>query len=380
MKMTQILLTILFCVMFTNLKAQIDVKEEVKDQPTNQTQETSKDVKPVAEAKPTLAVYSKFDFVPGSKIIFYDDFNQENAGDFPAHWFSNGSGEVVTLNNFAGKWLNMTAAGCYYPEQDLLTSENFTVEFDMVLNVPEGDSYDVGFYIVSGNVKEPNEGGAIPGVAGVKSEITNRGIDLSGYADGSYTISSSSEFVIPLGEKVHYSYWMQKQRIRIYVNEKKVLDSPRILPDGYKYNILRFELGDTKPLITNFRVAAGLPDTRNKLITEGKLVTYGIYFDVNKDIVKPESYGTLKEIATALNENPRVRVKISGYTDSDGDAAKNMDLSKRRAESVKSELAKTFGVDGARFETDGKGASQPVAPNDSPANKALNRRVEFVKL
>ena len=96
--------------------------------------------------------------------------------------------------------------------------------------------------------------------------------------------------------------------------------------------------------------------------------------------MKPESYGTLKEIAAALSENPGVRVKIIGHTDSDGDDAKNMDLSKRRAESVKNELARTFGIDAARFETDGKGETQPVAPNDNAVNKALNRRVEFIKL
>ena len=423
MKTTQVLLTILFCAAFCNLNAQIDAKGEVKDQTTNkagsnveqgingglnavengvkglfkkkktnppaevqksepevQPQEPPQEVKPAAETKPAMTVYSKFDFVPGEKIIFFDDFSQENIGDFPALWFSNGSGEVVSLNNYPGKWLNVTATGCYYPERDLLTTENFTVEFDMILNVPEGDPFDVGFYLVSGNIKEPNDGGAIPGVAGVKSQITNRGVDMSGYADGTYTISSSSEYPIPPGQKMHFSYWIQKQRIRIYVDEKKVIDSPRILPAGYKYNILRFELGDSKPFITNFRVAAGLPDTRNKLITEGKLVTYGIYFDVNKDVVKPESYGTLKEIAAALNENPTVRVKIIGHTDADGDDAKNLDLSKRRADSVKDELAKTFGIDVARFETDGKGETQPVGPNDTPANKALNRRVEFIKL
>ena len=427
MKMTQVLLTTLFCAVFINLHAQIDVKGEVRDQttnkagsnveqgingglnavengvkglfkkkksnpepvvvetqksePENQSQENTQDAKPVTETKPTLAAYSKFDFVPGSKIIFYDDFNQENVGDFPALWFSNGSGEVVTLNNYPGKWLNMTAAGCYYPEQDLQTTENFTIEFDMILNVQEGESFDVGLYLVSGNIKDPNEGGAVPGVAGVKTKISPTSIDLTAYADGSYTIGgTSTEFEIKPGEKVHYSYWVQKQRIRIYLNDKKVADSPRILPTGFKYNILRFELGDSKPFISNFRVAAGLPDTRNKLITEGKLVTYGIYFDVNKDIVKPESYGTLKEIAAALNENPGVRVRISGHTDSDGDDTKNIDLSKRRADSVKNELSKNFGIDAARFETDGKGESQPVAPNDTPANKALNRRVEFIKL
>jgi outer membrane protein OmpA-like peptidoglycan-associated protein len=132
-------------------------------------------------------------------------------------------------------------------------------------------------------------------------------------------------------------------------------------------------------MISNVRVAVGAPDTRNKLITEGKLVTYGIYFDVNKDIVKPESYGTLKEIATVLQENPDVRVKIVGHTDSDGADASNLDLSKRRGASVKNELVKTFGIDASRLESDGMGEGQPVAPNDTPANKALNRRVELIK-
>ena len=109
-------------------------------------------------------------------------------------------------------------------------------------------------------------------------------------------------------------------------------------------------------------------------------MTYGIYFDVNKDVVKPESYGTLKEIAAILNEVPDVQVKIVGHTDADGADAANLDLSKRRAESVKAELVKSFGVNGDRLATDGMGESQPVAPNDSPVNKALNRRVEFIKL
>jgi len=88
----------------------------------------------------------------------------------------------------------------------------------------------------------------------------------------------------------------------------------------------------------------------------------------------------MKEIAKVLNENPGVKFKIFGHTDADGDDAKNMDLSKRRAASVKNELVKSFGIDGSRLETDGKGESQPIAANDTPVNKALNRRVEFLKL
>jgi OmpA-OmpF porin, OOP family len=91
-------------------------------------------------------------------------------------------------------------------------------------------------------------------------------------------------------------------------------------------------------MISNVRIAVGAPGMRNKLLTEGKLISYGIYFDVNKDIVKPESYGTLKEIAAVLNENPNVRIKIVGHTDSDGSAAANLDLSKRGVLQLKMSL------------------------------------------
>jgi outer membrane protein OmpA-like peptidoglycan-associated protein len=167
----------------------------------------------------------------------------------------------------------------------------------------------------------------------------------------------------------------------MYVNETKVFDVPKGMPEGVKYNILRFEMGgEASPLISNFRVAAGLPDMRNKLLTEGKLVTYGIYFDSNSDKIKPESFGTLKGIAAVLTENPDVKVRIFGHTDSDGNDAANLDLSKRRAASVKIELSKNFAIDASRMETDGKGESEPVAPNDNLTSKALNRRVEFIKL
>ena len=153
---------------------------------------------------------------------------------------------------------------------------------------------------------------------------------------------------------------------------------PKLSQPVVNPNRLRFEYGAA--MISNVRIAVGAPDTRSKLITEGKLVTYGIYFDVNKDVVKAESFGTLKSIADVLKENPDVRIKIVGHTDSDGDNAKNLDLSQRRAKSVMNELVNVFGIEASRMETDGMGETKPVAPNDTPVNKALNRRVEFIKL
>jgi OmpA-OmpF porin, OOP family len=163
----------------------------------------------------------------------------------------------------------------------------------------------------------------------------------------------------------------------------KVIDGITTLPENPKYTRLRLATihsAEATFFVSNIKVTTAAPDTRNKLLTEGKLVTYGIYFDVNKDVVKPESYGTLNDIAKVLKENPTVKIKIVGHTDADGAAASNLDLSKRRGSAVKNELIKTFGIDASRLESDGMGSTQPVAANDNPDNKAKNRRVEFIKL
>ena len=74
------------------------------------------------------------------------------------------------------------------------------------------------------------------------------------------------------------------------------------------------------------------------------------------------------------------KVRIVGHTDADGNDANNLDLSKRRAASVKQSLAKECGIDETRIQTDGRGEGEPIDKNDNAAGKANNRRVEFIKL
>jgi outer membrane protein OmpA-like peptidoglycan-associated protein len=243
--------------------------------------------------------------------------------------------------------------------------------------------YNTNFIFISGTLSDPNEGGAVPGKAGTRITPGYEAIDWTNWAEsvGGFKDNGNSPNGLNSGEKYHVAFWVQKQRIRMYANEKKVLDLPRGLIEGYVYNIFRIQTTDEINLfISNFRIAAGLPDMRNKLITEGKLISYGIQFDVNSDKIKSESYATIKEIAQILKDNPTVKIKITGHTDGDGDDAANLDLSKRRANSVKTELTGTWGIDATRLVTDGKGESEPVAANDSSINKAKNRRVEFIKL
>ena len=336
-----------------------------------------------------LQTYSKYDFIPGEKVIFYDDFSQEAVGDFPAMWNTNGSAEVVTTNLFPGKWMKFVMNECLWTDELLKLPENYTIEYDIIpIGGLEGEGMS-GWHMKLMQAKNAKawDGGSAPGNGGFQLKVEYFGRPsyhtwLMGQECSASNLSGfvqDEKFKEKINQKYHIAIWVQKTRIRVYQNENKIIDLPRAFPTGcVKPDRIRFEYGAA--MISNFRVAVGAPDMRSKLITEGKLITYGIYFDVNKDVVKPESYGTLKEIATVLQENPDVKVKIVGHTDSDGADASNLDLSKRRGASVKNELVKSFGIEASRLESDGMGESQPVAPNDTPANKALNRRVEFIKL
>lgn len=337
-----------------------------------------------AQQEPAMQTYSKYDFTPGEKVIFYDDFRETAVGDFPVNWNTNSTGEVVTTSLFPGNWFKMTGEGSVALDEGLNLPDNYTIEFDVIVrpNPEDPENVNFGFNIYSAeDPKDLGEGGATPGKVGIKMEF-GYSPGYSAYNEEGYTMDGIREDAVILPDKKYrLSFWVQKTRLRVYLDQTKVFDLPKVLTQGYEYNMMRFELWNSgDPMITNFRVASGLPDMRSKLITEGKLVSYGIYFDVNKDQVKPESYGTLKQIADILNENPGVRVRIVGYTDSDGADAANLDLSKRRGAAVKNELVKSFGIDALRLESDGLGETKPVAPNDSPVSKALNRRVEFIKL
>ncbi|SDE28703.1 OmpA family protein [Dyadobacter soli] len=357
-----------------------------------------------AGAKPgkaTLKSYSKFDFIPGAKIVAVEDFAQDAVGDFPAKWNTNSSGEVVTIEGTEGKWLMLGPEGVFYPEFVTALPENFTLEFRLAttsefsfytgflrtiiaeVGTPAKEFTNWKWY--DGGKKNGVEMGLHPKDAGGSQGIAS--FNVFGEDGGSLMKNEKSfpAFHVPEHNVVKVSVWRQKTRLRLYVDDFKVWDLPRAFDAARKYNFIAFSNHGyheqaNRYFISDLRLAVGAPDTRSKLVTEGKFSTTGIHFDVNSATIKPESYGTLKEIAAVLTENSTVKVKIIGHTDSDGDDAANLALSKKRSEAVRAALSADFGIDGSRMETDGKGETEPAAANTTPEGKAGNRRVEFVKL
>ncbi|WP_212005492.1 OmpA family protein [Chitinophaga sp. HK235] len=349
-----------------------------------------------SSASTDIKAYSRFDFVPGEKIIVHENFAQDVIGEFPGQWNTRSGAELVTVSNRPGKWLAIKQDGIFYPEY--ITNklpDNFTLQVDLMASngIAGIGAITVGL-VKAADTDEKFHYGDGSAASNPSFKVTfspkSSGEGTFRYSSnliGDHSISGTPYFNVPKKNYVRLSIWRQKQRVRVYVDSTKILDLPRALDADGGLNTLVFsayapdyDKTDGIFFISNINLAVGAPDTRNKLITEGKFITHGILFDTNSDQIKAESYGALKDIASVLSENAAVKVKIVGHTDADGNDKLNLDLSKRRAEAIKAALNKTFGIDVARMDTDGKGKTQPIDNNTTEVGKANNRRVEFIKL
>lgn len=107
-------------------------------------------------------------------------------------------------------------------------------------------------------------------------------------------------------------------------------------------------------------------------------ITQQIHFEYNKSKIRPESYPVLNAVAEVLHKNPNIKIEVQGHTDNRGSSSYNKRLSNSRAGSVKQYLV-AQGISPPRLTSMGYGFDRPIVPNDTPQNRALNRRVQFVR-
>jgi outer membrane protein OmpA-like peptidoglycan-associated protein len=115
------------------------------------------------------------------------------------------------------------------------------------------------------------------------------------------------------------------------------------------------------------------------MMSDGKIITYGITFDIGKSTIKPESMGEINRIAKLMTDNPDLKFSVEGHTDNTGSAATNQTLSDARSKAVVDKLVE-MGVAKDRLSSAGKGQNSPIADNSTDEGRAKNRRVEFVKI
>jgi len=329
------------------------------------------------------AVYSKFDFVPGDKTIFFDDFSDTDVGEFPRRWHLNGpkgsNNSSVEVVEYQGKRFlrsNPAQKNTAQYESTLYIRldqkgdlpEKFTIEFDAILN-NDRKVHDYYLILSSDDKKWLGPGGKSLGK-----------LRLSG-AEGS-SLNTATPMNIQDNRVHHISVSVNGTFVKAYIDTIRVINDPDAVKRPFKLIGLVMSPANRnqtdKLMISNFRLAEGGKDVKSALDTDGRIVTHGILFDTAKDTLKPESLPTLKRILALLTDDPGLNFSIEGHTDSQGNPGINQPLSENRAEAVKNWLAGK-GIDPSRLTTQGFGDSKPIDTNKTTEGRANNRRVEFVK-
>jgi OmpA-OmpF porin, OOP family len=308
-----------------------------------------------------------WDFVPGEKMLLYDDYTDMPRGAAPPHWKARGAamrlvdGRLTAATGESTLWPNITK----WPS-------NFTIEMDVDLkkatnpDIPPRN-FDWTF-LVGEDTWTMHIGFGLNAEGGCEMlmEIADPGEN------------QRSPCKVQADKPNKFAIWCQDGRLRAYVNGERILDMNQV---KFKFDKVNLRIGPSEVpfALGPVRIAESMPDFSKSFFASGRYVTHGILFDVNSDKIKAESKPVLKQIAEALAARTAVKLRIEGHTDSSGDAAKNLELSKSRAESVKAALV-GLGVAADRLATEGFGDTKPVAQNDTPQGKAENRRVEFLKL
>ena len=310
----------------------------------------------------------KADFVPGERTIFYDDFTDMAGDEPPPHWKVRGGS--VTLKVAPGIRQLTTNVNLEVTPNFKDFPKNFTLESVVMFQNPN-DFRDAWQF----RTKDGQDSLRIwvQTVAdGVRVRVNGTGEEIA-----------DTQTAVDLNQPVGENVWIQNGRLRVYINQSRVVDANQIDLPALGSVTLQTEAGvgsDSGTFgIRLLRFAESTPDFSQVISSSGRYVTHGILFDTDSDRLKSESAAVIKSIARGLETNPNLRLRIEGHTDSSGAADHNLDLSSRRAEAVKAVLVSQFKVDAARLTTAGLGATKPIDSNDTPQGRAQNRRVELVR-
>ena len=335
--------------------------EERAERPKVTKEEAADAPAPDTAAAPS--VNSGRDFTPGTRVLLATDFGRDEIGDFPrAFRLRSGNTEVAEIGR--ARWLRATSFGEFEIPLPETLPQRFTMEFDFV--GPSGWTQYLYFTPEDPNAEEQYR---------VHLSAEHGGVG----GPNAYDVSAAAPRVRE-GAPFRVQVMADGDYVKVYMNGTRVANAPNATLGRSRLIRVKVSASDEAPvLIANLRIAAGGKDLYAALESSGRVTADGILFDTNADRLRPESAPVLQEIAAMLAAHPELRVAIEGHTDDAGSAAANQSLSERRAAAVRRHLVTTLGVDAARLTSAGFGATPPVAPNDSDANRQRNRRVELVK-
>ena len=310
--------------------------------------------------------YAKSDFVPGDEIIFEDNQANEQLGEFPSQWdLDRGNAEIASIGGV--KCINLigytSIMPLIEPAKEFLP-DKFTLEWDyFVVDDKEMKSCDMDLGMNSYNFfcfRLPT--GATPYMSCHWTKPDNTGGN------------TSEQLSLTPNKWHHVSVSFNQRAMKIYVDGVRVVNAPNMQKPSSFYLFGREGI-----YIKNIRLAKGAVPLYDRMMTDGKFITYGITFDVGKSTIKPESMGEINRIITLMTENPDLKFSVEGHTDNTGNSASNQTLSEDRSKAIVEKLIE-MGIATDRLSSAGKGQNNPIADNSTDEGRAKNRRVEFVKI
>ncbi len=352
-------------------KEKQDAPQEQQQQQQQQDGQSDGDQQAVAaaeESKPELN-WAKYDFVPGDRVIFEDNLEGEENGEFPSRW------DLVTGNvevaEFGGENVIMFRDGQpsiipYFKEAkgDYLP-DVFTVEFDLYCS-----SSRFALFLYD---RKNQKSGSPTGYTDL--EISYYNMDFG-------TSNSDHPDKKNLAERrwMHVSVAYTNGKLKAYMDETRLINIPRIDFDPKGITLYTYHASDDRLFyVKNVRIAEGGVKYYDRVMEDGKIIANGIRFDTGKSTLRPESMGVINEIYELMEKYPDLKFSVEGHTDNVGDDASNMTLSADRAATVMNTLI-DMGISADRLTSLGLGESMPMDDNNVPEGRANNRRVEFVKI
>ncbi len=327
--------------------------------------------------------YAKGDFVAGDEINFEDLLVGEKLGEFPSMWdLKDGNAEIVTVGGENA--IHISKATLIMPfmkEKDYLPEE-FTIEFDLYVPcdksrggkdvVSMNNGYNINLRNAAGNrvfQAQWSNYHYFGKPSGIGWNWENGGERSNGNANVLFNLSDFN----------HIAISFNKRALKFYINGTRFANIPRC-DAPTRFEIYTYQGGDKdERFIKNVRIAKGAVPLYDRMMTDGKFITYGITFDVGKATIKPESMGEINRIVQLMTENPDLKFSVEGHTDNTGNPTGNQTLSEQRSAAIVAKLVE-LGIAQDRLTAVGKGQNSPIADNTTDEGRAKNRRVEFVKM
>ena len=354
-----------------------DEEEYYEEESSEESTSSGKSKK--STPKSLEATYAKSDFVAGDEIIFEDNLANEQMGEFPSQWdLIDGSVEVA---NIAGRQCIYfdPKGGTVAPLMKDMKSylpDVFTLELDFFANRYESgfcDGYNFCFYNAEERVLEIF-------MNHTDTQEGNKDIHWGYYTPSGDRRVGDARIIVQPEAWNHLAISFNKRALKVYVNGIRIANIPNMAaPVRFVVEGREWGTGDTfREAITNIRLAQGAVPLYDRMMSDGKFITYGITFDVGKATIKPESMGEINRIVQLMTENPDLKFSVEGHTDSTGNPASNQTLSEQRSQAIVAKLVE-LGIAQDRLTAVGKGQNSPIADNNTDEGRAKNRRVEFVK-